>query len=32
MIRPSCQIEVEPAGIEPGTIPPTSEWWARVQA
>ena len=31
-ISPSCQIDVEAAGSEPGTIPPTSEWWARVQA
>ena len=31
-MTPSCQIEVDVAGIDPGAVPPTSEWCARVQA
>ena len=27
---PSCQMSRESAGMEPGLIPPTSEWCARV--
>ena len=32
MIRPSCQRSLDPAGIDPGDIPPMSEWCARVTA
>ena len=29
MMRPSWKMEREPLGIDPGCMPPTSEWWAR---
>jgi hypothetical protein len=30
--NPSCTSSREPAGIEPGAMPPMSAWWARVTA
>ncbi len=32
MISPSCHRSRDPAGMDPGDIPPTSEWCARVTA
>jgi hypothetical protein len=32
MIRPSEKMSREPAGIDPGCMPPTSEWCARLTA
>ena len=32
MTTPSSSSVVESAGIDPGTLPPTSAWWARLAA